>query len=61
MKGDINMQVQLRLNESETKQLNELKQYYKTIFGDQTNTWIVKQAIFQEWLKNVEVPKHNKK
>lgn len=54
------MEIHLRLNEEEINKLKELKQYYKSIFGDQTNVWIIKQSLFQEWLRNIEIPRHNK-
>ena len=52
--------ISIRLNEECMSQIEELKSYYGSIFGTQNTSWIIKQAIFQEWLKNIEIPRHNK-
>ena len=62
-KGKFIMQekiISIRLNKECMNQIEELKTYYEKIFGKQNTTWIIKQAIFQEWLKNIEIPRHNK-
>lgn len=52
--------ISIRLDKETENQIEELRKYYSEIFGSQNTTWIIKQSIFQEWLKNIEIPRHNK-